>query len=217
LWYYFLVVLQKKKDKNSMKTNQLGFAHIGLIAVIFVVFGVVGFAAFRVGQHTSQNKETQTASTPEPASPIKLIEEEKPVVEVTIPAEEKLIEKVAEPVTEKPAPAPKPVEQTPKTKKEDKVWLEMTKVQDIQQGSVVLAQSTLPQAMSGTCNFKLWQDGYEKVFSSNQITNSKDCTGQLDISSLPTYTGWSLHVWFDASDGKTHAYQKESPISLTQP
>jgi hypothetical protein len=180
--------------------------------LLFFVAGVISFGAYRVGQQSSESQQAQDVVNPELAGDIKVVEEEKTTEVVTIPADEKVVEKVAEPVVEK-----KVVTETIEKKKEDKVWLEMTKVVGAQEGSVVKVQSKLPQALSGTCNFKLWQDGYDKVYSSNQITNSVDCIGQLDVSNLPTYSGWSLHVWFDGSDGKTHAYQKEAPITLQQP
>lgn len=197
-----------------MKHRQQGFAHLQLVVLLVLVLGVVGFGAYKVGQNQSdanRNAETEDIGL---ADEIKVVEEEAPE-EVKIPAEEKPVEekKVEQPVEKKTEPTPEKTEE----KKEDKVWLEMTKVSASQSGSVFKVASRLPQSLSGTCHFKLYQEGYERVYSSKKISNSKDCVGQLNIDDLPTYDGWELHVWFDGSDGNTHAYQKESSVSLTDP
>ena len=42
-----------------MKNNQTGFSHIIVIAAVALVIGVVGFAAFRIGQSNEAKKNQQ--------------------------------------------------------------------------------------------------------------------------------------------------------------
>lgn len=202
-----------------MKYNQSGIVHLQLIVVAVLVVGVVSFGAFRIGQVSSTRDQAKDENTDTSLAEDILIKEaeQNEAKEVEIPAEKTSVEEQAVPA---PKPAPKPVEQKPTEetkKKEDKVWLQMEKVVASQEGSVLKIVSRLPSDQTGKCNYKLWQNGYEKVYSSNNINGSRDCKGQLDISNLPTYSGWELHVWFDGSDGKTHGYQKEGAVSLTNP
>jgi cytoskeletal protein RodZ len=194
------------------KLNESGFAHFQLVAGALLVIGVVSFAAYRVGQNQTNNQQVSETKQPETVQEIKVSEQDEQK-EVAIPEEVK--EAPAAPVEEKKTT--KTETTTTEKKKSEKTYLKMTKVSAVQNGSVIDVVSKLPQPLSGTCNFKLWQNGYEKVYSSVTITNSSDCVGQLNVANLPVYTGWSLHAWFDSSDGKTSASQAEEAISIQQP
>ncbi len=198
-----------------MITKQKGFAHLQLLAAIIAVMSFVAFAAYRVGQIQSNNNKTSSTDDITTVQEIKTVESEEQE-EVVIPDEVKEAESVPvekadpEPVEQKvsePAPEEK--------KKSDKRWIKMTKISATQNGSVIDVVSKLPETLTGTCGFKLWQDGYEKVYSTSSISNSTDCIGQLDISSLSTLTGWTLFAWFDSSDGTVSASQPEEPITIT--
>lgn len=198
-----------------MKHKQSGFAHIQVIIIGAVVLSVVAFAAYRVGELQTSNDQAKNETADAGLVDDITIKEETvdESKEITIPSEKDVA--TTQPVEKKPASENKkePVEE----KKKDKVWLEMKKITATQDGSVVNIVSRLPSKQSGTCHFKLWQDGQEKVYSSKTISSATDCVGQLDVSSLATYSGWELHVWFDGSDGKTHAHQKEASITLSNP
>jgi hypothetical protein len=198
-----------------MKTNQSGFAHLGIMAIAVVVVGVISFTAFRVGQSQINNRENSESNQPETVQEIKVAQEEEQQKEVVIPEEVK--EVAAAPVEKQVEKIVEPTKTTDIKKKEDKTWLKMTKVSAVQSGGVLNVVSRLPQALTGTCNFKLWQDGYDKVYSSVSISNSSDCAGQLNVSGLQTYSGWKYYVWFDSSDGKVSASQPEEAIRLVQP
>lgn len=192
--------------------KQKGFAHVQLIAGLVLVLGVVSFAAYRVGQSNSTtNNNTENDQTVELAEGIEVKEEESK--EITVPNEEP--EKSPEPVEAKPVET-KPAEQAPE--KKDKIYLSMKSVSATQDGSIVYVNSQVEQAVSGTCNFKLYREGFEKVQSTSKISNSQDCVGQINVASLPNYEGWSLFVWFDGDDGKTFAYQEDiDNFPLTNP
>lgn len=192
--------------------NENGFAHLQLIIGLVLLVGVVSFAGYRVGQNQSkENQESSDDNKPETVQEIKAVEAEEQT-EVVIPEEVKEI-----------APAPVEEKTTVKTetptekKKSDKTWLKMTKVSSVQTGGVIDVVSTLPQALTGTCTFKLYQEGYEKVYTSVAIHNSTNCSAQLNVASLPVYTGWTLYGWFDSSDGKVSASQPEEAISIQTP
>lgn len=197
-----------------MKNKQHGFAHIQLVIIGLVVLGVIGLAAVRVNQSTNSNEQAKDLETDTSlAENIAINEDEQK--EVTIPAEKEAAteEYVAPPKKTTTVKKTEPVEEV----KKEKIYVGMQKIVAEQEGSVVKIVSRLDSPQSGTCNFKLYQSGYEKVYASNTISGVTDCVGQLDISNLQTYTGWELHVWFDGSDGKTYGYQKESSITLTDP
>lgn len=190
-----------------MKNKQKGIAHPILIGIMVLVVAAVGFTAYRVGKSNSGTVTNSTdASQSDTVNEIKVDKEESEPVK--IPEEEKKTE---------PAPikTDKPVEQAPD--KKDKTYLTIKYVSAEQDGSTLAVHSKIEKAVSGTCNFKLYREGFEKVHSSKKITNSQDCKGTLDISNMPNYSGWSLHVWFDGSDGKTYAYQDAKSLSLTDP
>lgn len=191
-----------------MKNNQQGLSHIIIVALIVLVIGVISFAAYRVGVSTSSQNQG-TGSDQQPLVSDLKVEDEQETVKV--PKEEEK----TEPVKEVTKPTPAPDEKT--EVKKDKIYLNISLVSATQDGDKVNVHSTIEKAVTGTCNFKLYQEGYEKIYTSKKITESKTCKGSLDISDLPTYNGWSLHVWFDGSDGKTYAYQEEKAISLTNP
>lgn len=196
------------------KYSQHGIINPLVVIIIVAVLAVVSFSAYRIGQsNSSEDSQSKTDTSDIDLAQSKTIteEEKEPSEEVTIPEEEKTVAPV--PVKEEP----KPVEQPAEKKKTEEVWFQMTKVSAVQDGSVVKIVSKLPATYSGTCHFKFWQDGYDRVYSSTQITNSTECSGQLNVANMPTYDGWSLHVWFDANDGKTHGYQTEEPFPLTNP
>jgi hypothetical protein len=195
--------------------TQNGFAHIQVIVLVVLVLGVVGFAAFRVGQTTSNNQAKDTIDEPSLAQDITIKEDEQK--EVTIPAEKTEAEQAA---VEKPAPTTtteKKPAPTTETVKKEKVWLNMEQVSAVQTGSFLNVVSRLPSAQSGKCQFKLYQSGFEKVYTYTTISNATDCSGSLDVFNLPTYSGWELHVWFEGFDGKTQGGQKEAPMALTDP
>jgi flagellar basal body-associated protein FliL len=196
--------------------DQAGIAHIQLIIGMVLVVGVVSFAGYRVGQSTRTNQQLQEIKEPIVVTDVSTKEAEQKAADIVeVPPEEKALESTPVPV---PAAAPKKVEATPKTEvKKEKVYVEMSKVSAVQNGTVLNIHSRLASAQTGTCNFKLYQEGYEKVYASIKIQSSNDCIGGLSVAGLPTYSGWSLHVWFDGSDGKTNGYQKEEPISLVAP
>ena len=195
-----------------MKRSQEGAIQPLPIALAVVVLVVISFSAYRIGQNnSSQQSQTENDSSTEIAQEIKTNEEA--VEEITVPKEEEPAQPVAA-----PAPAVEKVEEPVVAEdKKDKVYLNITLAGATQDGVVVNVTSNIESPVTGTCNFKLYQEGYEKVYSSNQISNSQTCSGQLDVSSLPTYDGWELHVWFDGSDGKTFAYQEEQPFALNDP
>lgn len=196
-----------------MKTDkQQGFSHVVLVAMVVLLVGVIGFVAYRFGVITStRNQEIQTEQTPL-ASDLKIEEEKSETVKV--PSEKKKTEAVKEET--KPAPAPAP-EEKPVEDKKEKIYLDMTYVSASQDGDSFLVESRLEKNATGTCNFKLYKEGQEKVYATKKISDSKTCKGSLDISDLATYSGWTLYVWFDGSDGKTYAYQKEKSVSLSDP
>lgn len=194
--------------------KQKGFAHLQLIAGLVLTLSLVSFAAYRVGQSNStSNNNNENDQTIELAEGIEIKEEE--TKEITVPKEE--TEKTAEPE----AVVPKPVESKPSEPapvKKDKVYLSMKSVSASQDGSIVYVKSKIERAVSGTCNFKLYREGFEKLMTSNKISNSQDCIGQIDVTSMPNYEGWSLYVWFDGDDGKTYAYQDNiDNFNLTNP
>lgn len=207
-----------------MKNTQRGAIHLTTALLAIAVLGIVSFAAYRIGASndlSSQSKAgTEDVSL---AEGIKINEtEEDEAKAVTIPKKETPADTapVTEPTKEelKVAYTEKPKEEVKQeVKKEDKVWLQMQKISAAQSGSVVNVSSRLPSAQTGTCHFKFWQDGYERVYSNSLISNSTDCVGQINIANMVTYDGWELHVWFDGSDGKTHGYQTEEPFPLTNP
>ncbi len=208
-----------------MKNNQHGFAHLQIVVAFILVLGVVGFAAYQVGIRNSSdqqdNKKTQAQVELEKSLEV----EEQKTETVTIPAEKPAAETstTTTPTSETPKPAPpkpapKPVTKAPATEtKKDKVYLALKSAGVSQSGATLTIASKLDKAASGKCNFKLYQEGYDKRFSSNKISGSTDCNGQLDVAGLPTYSGWSLHVWFDGDDGKTYAYQDVMPVTVTNP
>lgn len=196
-----------------MKHNQNGIAHLQLILGLVLVLGVVGFAAYRVGQSNSSDQANQQdTSDVDLAQELKVNEEESKEIDVPQEKEEAKVE--TEPAKKETA---QPEKTTDSHEKKDKTYLKMKSVSAVQDGSVVKIHSQVEQAVSGTCNFKLYRDGYPKTHTSNKISNSQDCIGQLDISSMPNYEGWSLHVWFDGDDGKTYAYQDSINFTLTDP
>lgn len=191
--------------------DQKGIAHLGLIAGLIVTIAVISFGAYRVSQNSSDEQsqiENEDSSETIDAIEVKEAEEEK-ADPVEVPKEEK--ELASAPVEKKE----EPVETA--EKKKDKTYVQMTKVSAVQDGSVVKVVSKLPSAYSGTCNYKLYQEGYERMYSSNQINASDTCSGQIDISGAKTYEGWELHVWFDSSDGKVSGWQTEEAFPLTDP
>lgn len=199
-----------------MKQKQSGFAHIQIVLLAVVVFSVIGFAAFRIGQASNNREQSKDLDTDTSlAQDITIKEDAKK--EVAVPAEKETAsqEKVA--TTPKTTTTTEPKKVTEETKKEDKVWLKMEQVSAQQTGSFLNIVSRLPSPQSGKCNFKLVQSGYEKVYTFTSISSSTDCAGSLDVSNLPIYSGWELHVWFDSFDGKTQASQKEAPISIVKP
>lgn len=197
--------------KISTNLNQKGIAHPTMLVLIALVIGTVGLTSFVVVKNNSANRESsQTASQTEAEksedlNKLEAVEEENDEVEV--PKEEKLV-------------APVPVEKKTDTSnpdKKDKVYLSMSLVSAVQQGNIVKVHSRVQSPVTGTCNFKLYREGFDKVYSTSTISNSQDCIGQLNVSSMPNYEGWNLHVWFDGSDGKTFAYQDAKPFALTSP
>lgn len=191
--------------------NENGFAHLQLILGLVVLVGIVSFAGYRVGQNQSnKNQESSDDNKPETVQEIKVVEAEEQT-EVVIPEEVKEIAPVVEEKTTVKTETPT------EKKKSDKTWLKMTKVSSVQTGGVIDVVATLPQALTGTCTFKLYQEGYEKVYTSVAIQNSTNCSGQLNVANLPIYTGWTLYGWFDSSDGKTSASQPEEAISIQTP
>lgn len=201
--------------------NQKGFAHVQLIAIVFTAVLVVGFAGYRIGQH--QSSRVDRSGDLDDIATIEGLEileqEQSQTKKVDIPEEKSEVAEVPQKTesTTPSQPAPKKTEPESQPKKQDKVWLNMTQKSAVQNGSQLNVVSELPKALSGTCNYKLWQEGYQAVYSSSKITSSSTCSGSINVSSLPTYSGWELHVWFDGSDGKTSASQKQTQISLTNP
>lgn len=179
-----------------------------------MVFAVIGFAGYQVSmknssQASSATKETDTTEK----KALVTTESEKPVI---IPETKPAAAPVAEPApVTKTAPAPVKTA-TPEVKK-DKIYLNLTSLVAAQNGSKIDVHSRLDKPASGTCTFKLYQAGYPKVYATSKIANAVDCVGQLDVSALPIYSGWTLFVWFDGDDGRTYAYQKERLIDITQP
>ena len=201
--------------------SQQGAIHLTTVLLGITLLSIVSFSAYRIGaaNNDSNNQEKSDTQDVSLTEEIQINEaDENEAKEVTIPKEEEPVDTtpVAEAVKEEPKVVYKE-EPKEEVKKEDKVWLQMTKVSAVQEGSVVNISSRLPSAQSGTCHFKFWQDGYERVYSNTQISNSTDCVGQVNVANMVTYDGWELHVWFDGSDGKTHGYQAEEPFPLTNP
>lgn len=196
-----------------MKNNQKGIAHPVLIGLVVLVIGAIGFTAYRVGQNSnSQANNSDDASITDSVGEID-IEKTAENETVKIPDDEEEKEE------EKPTTVTDTTKKTESNApdKKDKTYLNIKSVSVVQDGDKLNVHSKVEKAVSGTCNFKLYREGYEKVHISKSISNSQDCKGTLDISDMPNYTGWSLHVWFDGSDGKTYAYQDAKSVSLTDP
>lgn len=216
--------MHKQQKGSIMYKNQQGAIHFTTALLAIVVLSIVSFAAYRIGASNDASNQSRTESQDVSlADGIKVNEaSENEAKEVTIPKKETTADSA--PVVEPPEEqsnsthTEKPKEEVKQEiKKEDKVWLQMQKISAAQKGSVVNVSSRLPSAQTGTCHFKLWQDGYERVYSNAQISNSTDCVGQINVANMVTYDGWELHVWFDGSDGKTHGYQTDEPFPLTDP
>jgi hypothetical protein len=196
-----------------MKLNQRGIAHIQFILLAVLVVGVVGFASFRVGQmnkNKQQNNQDQTHSNEE-ISELKATEE-KETEEVNIPSEKQEAAPISTPTETKTATKP-----TPEQPKKEKIQIGISLVSVNQQGATLNVHSKLDTPASGTCNYKLYKEGFDKVRASNKISNSQDCIGQLNLSGMPNYDGWSIYVWFEGDDGITQAWQDAKPVSLTTP
>lgn len=190
-----------------MKKDQRGLAHLYLVGIAVLLVGLGSFTTYRVMQSNNNLSNTpESANDAEPKKEIVAVEEEK-ADEVDVTKEEEA----------KPVEEPKKIQPKPDPVKKEKVYLNISSESVAQDGAVLYVRSVVEKAVSGTCNFKLYQEGYNKVYSSNKISNSQNCEGQLDISNLPTYDGWGLHVWFDGDDGKTYAYQDVIQQPLTDP
>lgn len=201
--------------KLNKKNNQLGFAHLQAVALVLLVVSIGSFSAYRISQVSSANRAQKKADEIEKLSDISVTDAKKDqVTSIEIPEEEKSLDSVPVPAT----PVKKETTTTTETQKPtDRTWLKMTKVSTTQDGNKLYAVSTLPTPLTGTCTAKLYQEGYSKVYASSSITNSTECSVQLDISSLPTYSGWTFFAFFDSSDGKVSASQSEEPITLSAP
>lgn len=197
-----------------MKNNQNGFSHIIVIAAVALIIGVVGFAAFRVGQsnEAQNNQQKENVDNPKPKNQLSV---EQKSDTVTVPSPEKTSEPVKETPPPTPAPKPAPVEQ-PKSKT-NKTYLKISLISATQQGSVLNIHSKIERNVTGTCNFKLYKEGQPKIHTSNAINNASDCVGQLSLSSINDYQGWSVSTWFDGSDGLTYAYQQAVAAPISKP
>lgn len=194
-----------------MKLDNKGIAHLPVIGLIVLVISVIGFTGYKIGQKQSNEQANAGNDTSE----IKEFkpEQEKSDETVIVPEEKDVEVAPAEQVKPAPAPTKPSVKDTEKSK----VYIDISLVSAVQEGAIVKVHSKIAQNVSGTCNFKLYREGFEKNHTSTKISNSQDCIGDLNVSSMPNYEGWSLHVWFDGDDGKTFAYQKEQAFPLKNP
>jgi HD-GYP domain-containing protein (c-di-GMP phosphodiesterase class II) len=202
---------------KHLKTKQQGLSHILLVFGVVITISVVAFGAYRVGSNSTNNSELQNASEQQEIDQedelvaVEPKEEEKETIEIA--AEKTELQKIEE-SKEEEVKKQEPVQQE---KKKEKRYIEMTKVSAQQSGSVVKIVSRLPEKLSGTCHYKLYQEGYERIYSSNSISNATDCVGQLNVADAPTYEGWELHVWFDNTDFSVFGYQLEEAFPLSNP